>query len=180
MKWKIFTMNITYFLYFNIFNGKKITSLKSLASEVLLSLRLDKVLIYKPIFCLKIGKWIPHTLPRYIQRFLLIIDIRVGANNSFPDGCHFKVKQKHRSLKLLTASIIIILSLLWEHYKHLKWILKGGSEWPWGILSSFLTCDGLCKYLLTALSYCHTESMLFSFPMIEYWSSGKIMCNTVL
>lgn len=130
MKWKIFTMNITYFLYFNIFNWKKNASLKSLISEVLLSLRLDKVFIYKPIFCLKIGKWIPHTLPRYIQRFLLITDIRVGANNSFPDGCHSKVQQKHRSLKLLTTSIIIILSLLWEHYKHLKWILKGVSEWP--------------------------------------------------
>lgn len=56
MKGEIFTMNIVYFPYFDISSGKTITRLKSSGFKILLSLRLGKILIYKPLFCLRIGK----------------------------------------------------------------------------------------------------------------------------
>lgn len=86
MKGKIFIINIVYFPYFDVSNGKTIASLKSLGFKIFLNLRSDKILTYKP-----------HILPTYILMFILITDIRVSANNTFPDGCHFKIKQKYRS-----------------------------------------------------------------------------------
>lgn len=94
MKGKIFTINFVYFPYFDISNGNKMTSLKYSGFKIFLSLRLDKILTYKPLFCLRIGKWLPHTHPTYILMFIPITDVRVGANNTFPDGCHFKIQQK--------------------------------------------------------------------------------------
>lgn len=44
--------------------------------------------------------------------FILITDSRVCANNTFSDGCHFKVKEKYRSQKPLTPSMIILLKVL--------------------------------------------------------------------
>lgn len=93
-------------------------------------------------------------------------------------GCHFKVKWRYRSQKPLTPSMIILLKILCDDSVITERIATGtlsdleDSAYSWVVMTYLNN-----SYWLSHIAI--EGSVLFSFHITQYWSSGNIMCTEV-